>query len=319
MRTSFSMLYGQNVYNLGNVTSSLTKLSNAVSSGKTLQKASDDPSAWSQSFDINQTLREYDAYDGNISFASSWNQQTENTLDSLYDLMTNAKDIAISASKPMTTDEQDAYVKTLNQLIQQAVDLGNTQYDGRYIFSVNGDSAPFGVTMGATEETEDDVASIQVNGVDIEDAVDADTASLTEELQVRVSKTNKETVNLSGMTTLWEDPTDPASNLFQQLYNLKEAVAAGDATAVANLEDDLDATQTRINGQITSVGLKLSNYESRQTLLSDVGTDLKSRLSDLQEGDLVSAISQLTQKETVYEAALQVTSMMGSKNILDYL
>jgi flagellar hook-associated protein 3 FlgL len=337
------MMYEKNTYNINKNASALVRLSNAVSSGKTLQKASDDASAWSKSFDIKQTMREVDAYQANMDFADGWGKVTENALTGIYDLLDDAKATAIAASKPMGEEERDAYVAGLNQLIQEAIDLANTKYEDRYVFSINGAEQPFGFIPGEdvddeavdaaadADDAEDDevqseyVGGVTVNGIDVinteseilEDTLDI--SGMSDTLNVRVSQSSKEIVNVDGQKIFWSDSNDLKSNIFQQLYDLREAVEAGDTEALQTLQTDLEGAQSRINSQISLTGTRLSALERRQSVLTDMETEYSSRLGDLEEGDLVGAISQLTQKQTLYDAALKVTGMLDGLSLLKYI
>jgi flagellar hook-associated protein 3 FlgL len=337
------MMYDKNTYNISKNASSVARLSNAVSSGKTLLKASDDATAWSKSLDIKQTMREVDAYQANMDFAEGWGKVTEDALTGIYDLLDDARETAIAASKPLGDEEREAYVATLNQLIQEAVDLANTKYEDRYIFSINGESAPFSIIPGEDEDAEDVdaaadpddaegdevqseyVGGVTVNGVDVintdseilEDTLDI--SGMSDTLSVRVSQSSKEIVNVDGQEIFWSDSADLKSNIFQQLYDLREAVEAEDTETIQTLQTDLEGAQSRISSQISLTGTRLSALERRQSVLVDMETEYSSRLGELEEGDLVGAISQLTQKQTLYDAALQVTGMLDGLSLLKYI
>jgi flagellin-like hook-associated protein FlgL len=268
---------------------------------------------------------------------------TEDALSGIYGLLDDARETAIAASKPIGDEERDAYVATLNQLIQEAVDLANTKYEDRYIFSINSKSKPFSIIPGENADAEDVdaaaapddvegdevqneyVGGITVNGIDVinteseilEDTLDI--SGMSDTLSVRVSQSSKEIVNVDGQKVFWSDSSDLKSNIFQQLYDLREAVEAEDTEALQTLQTDLEGAQSRISAQISLTGSRLSGLERRQSVLIDMETEYKSRLGELEEGDLVGAISQLTQKQTLYDAALQVTGMLDGLSLLKYI
>ena len=99
MRITLSMQINATLLTLNDQQEQITQLSQQISSGLKLTSASDDPYAWAQAMNIKQSLREYNSFLSGINFATGWGQATESALNQLSDLVSQAKQVAISAAQ----------------------------------------------------------------------------------------------------------------------------------------------------------------------------------------------------------------------------
>ncbi len=61
---------------------------------------------------------------------------TDSTLSSLTSMLQSARNLAIEgASDTITGTQRQSIGQQVNQLLQEAIGLANTQYDGKFIFS----------------------------------------------------------------------------------------------------------------------------------------------------------------------------------------
>ncbi len=326
MRVTFSTTYDKMTSNIQKRSESIDRLSTSLTNGNRLQVPGDDPLAWASALDIKQKLAEYGDFKKNLDFAQGWNETTEDALNQMYDLITKARDIAVGSLKTTDTTDRSAYINQLNDIIEQFSSLADTKYGNRYIFGVNATQSLFSLNYGSATDSTDvtsiDVFSSNTNAnVGITAAVAADLGLLDDTLEVRVGKGRTETVNVNGQEVFWEDTADPQSSIFQQLYNLKEAIRSNNTTT-PTIEDqlgDLETAQDRIGAQVTLVGARLSNVEWQQEMLTKMKSGETERLADLADTDYAEAATQLAQKRIAYEAALKVTGMLKGLNLLSYV
>ena len=146
MRITMNMQKNETLLTLNDQQEQINQLSQEISSGVKLTSPSDDPSAWSQAMNVQQSLREYNSFLGGINFATGWDQATESALSQLSDLVSQAKQIAISASSANSTSQNAALASQLDGILQQAVTLANSQYGDQYIFGgTSTTTAPFSI------------------------------------------------------------------------------------------------------------------------------------------------------------------------------
>jgi flagellar hook-associated protein 3 FlgL len=301
VRITFLSTYGKTIPDMNQKKKDVDRLTTMVSSGSRLLKQADDPLAWSQAMDLRQAIREDDAFQKNVDFAVGWNQTTDSALNQMSDLVESAKQQAIQASGVSSPEKRQAQTETLNQIIQQAVNLANSQYQGRYIFSGKQfNSAPF--TM-VKDSTSGEVLSIS--------GYQGDTRSS----EVRVGRGELQTVNLNGQEVFANAGTD----VLQQLLQLKNAVRDGNTASIQNLEAGLDSSYQNLQHQTSIVGTRLQALDEKKQVLDAIKIQDQSQLSDVADADMAEAITQLQQKQTVFEAALRVTSLVSNLNLTKYL
>ena len=301
MRITFSSAYGKLNHNISQAKEDIDRLNTMASSGSRILKQADDPLAWSQAIDFRQTIRQIDAYQRNIDFAVGWSQATDNALTQMTDLVEQAKQQAAQAISVPGIEKRQAQTQVLNQIIQQAVNLANTQYGGRYLFSGQQfTTAPFTMTKDPTSGEVQSVSTYQGD---------------TQNLDVRVGNGALQTVNLNGQEVFAGTGTD----VLQQLLNLKNAVRDGDITSIQQQETALDTSYENLQRQSAIVGTRLVSLDERKSLLDSIKIQDQSQLSDLTDADIVEVITQLQQKQTVFQAALQLTSRLAQLNLTNFI
>lgn len=299
MRITFATTYQKLSRDINQKAGDVSRLTTQVASGSRLQKQADDPAAWSQALDLRQSLRQIESFQENISFATSWNETTESALTGAADVALNAKNLAIQAISARSEEKTDAQLATVNRLIEEALTLANTQYDDRYVFSAQQDvdTPPYAITFNP-------------------DGTYNYTCDVDEgELQVRVGDGTFQTVNQNGLKVFG----DESSGLLKQLLDLRDALTGGDTDALGNLVDELGTTYADLQNQSSIVGSRLDGLEAKTEMYDTIKLQQESQLSDVADADMAEVITQLTQKTTLYEAVLSVTSMVKDLNLLQYL
>lgn len=304
MRVSFALSSEKMLQNINRKNEDIDSLSWQVSSGLRMQRPADDPVAWAKAMDLETGLKQLDTFSKNMDFAINWGNATEQALTQIQEIVVSAKNVAIRSINANSNESIAAFVGELNQLLERAVPLANGKYQDRYLFNVNGGTAPF--------ELATDLSAV---------TGPADTTVLSDELKVRVGQNEWNTVNVDGEEAfLITDADGQPSNIFQELIVLRDAIEAGDTDAVSEQMDILDTAREQLSAQqISVVGANMSNLEQRQEVLLSLQTDVRDRLSQTEDVDMVEAIMQLQQNRTIFESALQVTSMMNDLTLAKFL
>ncbi len=107
-----------------------------ISSGKKLERPSDSPQEFAEAVSLKDTLGSLENYDKNVDFAESWLKITESSINSMSDLLTRAKSLAVQASTgTISRENRMAIANEVEQIINSLIDMANTKYQGRFIFS----------------------------------------------------------------------------------------------------------------------------------------------------------------------------------------
>ena len=302
MRITLTSTYAKTAREINQKKEDLDRLTTMASSGSRILKQADDPLAWSQAMDFRQTIRQIDAFQKNIDFAVGWNQVSDNALNRVTDLVERAKQLAIQAISAPSTAKREAQTQELNQIIEEAVNLANSQYRDQYVFSGRQFStAPFTLTKDASGEVQ------SISGYQGD----------TQDLEVRTGNGVRQAVNINGQD-VFGNP-DNTSGILYELLQLKNAVRDGDTTAIQQQEAAIDASYQNLQHQSAIVGTRLEAFDEKKSLLDSIKIDDQSQLSDIADADMAEVISQLQQKQTVFQAVLRVTGLLAELNLTRFL
>ncbi len=301
MRISFAIQKDNTLSWINKRQENVSRLSNAITSGTRLSSPADDPTSWARAFNVKQTLREYDSILGNLDFATGWNEATDSALNDISDLISQARQVGISASGPSGLDQSEALASQLDVIITQVVEALNSQYGDQYVFAGTAtSSAPFSF--------DDSTGTLTYSGDSGQVKVRTDRGS-----------NGVSTVNLTGTDVTSFTSGGDALNIVQEVWELKQAVSTEDTNAITEKLNTLEDAFNSIASKTTTTGQRLSALETKQSAITSLQTVMKSRLSDLQDTDLADAITSLTQEQTAYQAALKVFSMTDSLNLASLL
>ncbi len=135
MRVPNINTYYTATYRLGNLTEDLKDANEVVSTQKRINEISDDPLGLSQVLTLKNSLGNLEQIERNVVMGKSWLQGGESALDSVNNLILDAKSEVTRLSNDSTTaDERKSAVERMENIIEQIVFLGNTQVNGSYMF-----------------------------------------------------------------------------------------------------------------------------------------------------------------------------------------
>lgn len=300
MRITLGMSTNETLLNLNDQQEQINTLSQQISSGKQLNAASDNPYSWSQAMNTTQTVREYNSFISNVNFATGWGNATESALSQFSTLLTQAKSVAESGTSAAGLNQSAMLAPEVSGILQQAMGLANTQYNGQYIFSGTAtDTQPF--SMDST--TGDVTYSGNSSAINVKTSVSS------------VAGGGMTAVNLAGDAVFGGSTTSGGSNMLKDIYDLQQALNSGDSTQIGNSITTLGNDFDQINNQMTMIGATMSGLTNQQTALNTMLTNEKGVLSNYQDTDVASATVKLSTAQTAFQAALQVTTLLDKLNL----
>lgn len=275
----------------------MSDVQSQISSGRRLQRPSDDPSKVANAMEERATRRRLEQYTANATDASGWLKATDDTLVALQEQAAQAKARATSAVNGGTSAAtRQAIAADIENIRSSMLQLANATYQGRSLFAGTAAvaqaytaSGTYDGDDGAVSRTIDEGVTLQVNVHGTEVFGAADTA----------------------------DPL--AGDLFQVLGAMADAARSGSSTAMAAASGALDGAidrmseaQIRVGGAAVQVDTTIGRNEL-------VMLDVKERLSSIEDVDLAEAIISLRSDEASYQAALGVTARVIQPSLLDFL
>lgn len=137
MRITNKMMTNNVLHNINNNKNLLSTLENQYSTGKKIQKPSDDPIIAVRALKLRTNLSELTQYvEKNIPDALSWMDTTESSLNVVNEILRQMNTYCNQgANDPLTAENRKSIVENLEQLKQHIYQEGNSNYAGRYVFS----------------------------------------------------------------------------------------------------------------------------------------------------------------------------------------
>lgn len=345
MRITNSMMIANTVKNLNNAARRLSEAQDRMSSQKKIQLASDDPVVATRAVKYRNYVSSVEQYQKNVDDVTSWQEVTDTALSDLSDVLTQLRTLTVKASSETLTSEDLAAIKEeVLQLRNDAIEIMNTSYAGRYVFAgYDTGEAPYALestSLGDTVTFKGEylspggVISADLDDADIEAFYSANTQYATtsaEEIRYNIGFNASVTVNTEGQSVIGEGT---GTNLFDTIAKLLIGLdgetsyksASGSPATVTEtsftmdeLLTDLDTDINRVLATQASLGAKM-NYVGRiaDRLSSDYTTysTLKSNNEDV---DVSEASMEVSTAEYVYEASLSVGAKVITKSLIDYL
>jgi flagellar hook-associated protein 3 FlgL len=332
MRITAQMFPSQLEFDLTRIKGSMDTAQTQISSGQRVRSSSDDPAAYRRAESLQVTQIRTQQWRQNIANAKNHMSQDYTTSHNLQNIVSRASEIATRTTGGVfNNSDLQAEASEVNSLIENAVTLANKQYNGQFLYGGTGlqptddapvaDGLPAGTLYKPFVVTRDPITN-QVTGV-------AYSAGANQGLQnVEIEENSTIPVNTVGANPAGGSPrglfmngaAGSATDVFTQLINLRDHLAAGNVTAVQTT--DLPNFQQVEQNVTTSMGLISANLSRLNTADAAHTTQLQSdeqTLSTLADTDLASAVFQLTQSQTAFQAALQVGAQTLNLSILNYL
>jgi len=137
MRISTRQTFLNSISNMQNSQTKLADLQNQVSTGKKLNKPSDDPVAAAQVVKLNRELAQTEKFQENINVTQRRLELEETVLDNLNNATTRIRELTVQAGNGTLSDaDRKTIANEIRGLVEYSAGLMNTQdAQGEYLFS----------------------------------------------------------------------------------------------------------------------------------------------------------------------------------------
>ncbi len=136
MRVSNGMAITDFLFNINRSEEANNKIMNKISTGKKIQKPSDDPIGAARSISLNSSLNEVEQYKTNSENAVTWLNVTDDALSNVNANLQRAYELVISgASSDKSESSRKAMAEEIDQIKDGLLLIANTSLDNRYIFA----------------------------------------------------------------------------------------------------------------------------------------------------------------------------------------
>ena len=291
MRVTNRSIFESIKYNLGTISDELNKANEVASTGKRINKLSDDPVGLTQSLSIQSSLANITQMQRNIDYGQSWLNSSESALTSVSNILSDTKALCVQmASGTVGADQRAAAAENVQNNLDEIVSLANTNVNGSYIFAGSKtDTVPF---------DQDGTGNVTYKG---------DNTAFS----IKISNNASIEIGSDGQAVF--------GTLFTTLSDLKTALQNNDVTGIQDAMGKLDDSMNDISAKISDIGSKTDRMDIKKNIFQDLNLTDTTRLSTIEDADMAQAIMDVSAAQLTYQAALASSSKVMSLSLVDYL
>lgn len=300
-RITQSMLSRATLSDLNSVSHKLSQTQRKLSSGKEINRPSDDPFGTSRAMQLRGELERIRQYQRNTDDGVAWLQTTDTALSSVGDVIQRARELALQGSNDvMDSVSRETLAGEIDQLIESAKTQMNASYAGRYVFA----------------GTATDALPYQQGGGD---AYAGDANPIAREIGPGVSVE----LNVLGSDILGNGQAPGDDKLLDVLRDIAGHLRGNTPADIAALRGTdlqrLDTNFDELSRLRARTGALMNRLETAQTGLSQMDETSKGLLTNVEDADMAQTIIDYTTQQTVYQSALKAGANVMQTSLLDFL
>jgi flagellar hook-associated protein 3 FlgL len=301
VRITDSMVARGVLRDLGAADSRLALTQRRLSSGKQINRPSDDPFGTNRAIQLRGELEAMRQYRRNVDDGSGWTTATEAALSRITDVVQRARELLVDGGNDSNGQvAREAIATEIDALTESLKQEANATYGGRFVFA------------GTATETR----PYALGPVDSY-AGDAGTVARVIGAGVAV------TVNVNARDLLGDGQAAADDKLLDVMRDIADNLRGGTAadaealrgTDLARLDANLDEL-TRVRAVVGSTANRLEAAATRLDELEESSTDL---LSTVEDADMAETLVNYSTQKAAYEAALRAGASIVQTSLLDFL
>jgi flagellar hook-associated protein 3 FlgL len=297
MRTTVNAMYREASAGIESAQQRLAEFQRQVSTGKRIEKPSDDPSAVASAIGEHAEIANVEQYSRSATSVGSRLTVVDTVLSDIIEKLSAASTSVMSArGTNQTPVEREAAAKTLEGIRETLFENFNTSFQGTYVFG--------GAETSTPPFVKDASGTVQPY------------AGSTAEVRVDIDRNRSVRVSMDGGTLV---QTGSADDLFAVMDDAIAAARSGDNAVLGDAMTKLDAVMRRVTTAQSHVGADMNTVDDQKLRLGQMKLAATTRLDKTEAANLAEAITNMTQAQNAYEAALGAVSKVTSVSLMDYL
>lgn len=307
MRISSAYAFESSLGNLQRRQSQLTEAQTQLTSGKRVQRASDDPTSAAVAERALARMARAEAHNRALDASRNAMTLTETALGDAGEILQEARELLVRAGNGSLIDSDRAVIaQNIQGLRNDLLAVANRDDgSGRYLFGGQGsDTPPLRDAPGGVVY---DGSSGQASGAG------GDSTPMS--------------VDGSAVFLVVPDPANPGSTI--SVFDMLDQAVAGlqapgqtsaqVAQVTATALGELDTVAGNFSSWRSRAGEALNRADALAERLSQAKLDAQTERSNAEDLDMLQAISDFQNKQTGYDAALKTYSLVQRMSLFDYL
>ena len=307
LRVTSNMMNSQLLLNLNRNGRATNETQLQLSTGRKLNRPSDDPVGMTYSLRYRTELSANTQYQSNVDSALSWLDYNDTALDQVGSILKHLKELTVQASNSTNPQSALTSIQTeVEQLKEQLIDIGNSKLNGKYIF--NGqqyDKKPY---------------DFEKDGNNLSDTTDVgDLLTDPGNINFIVGESVQLPISVTG-NTIFGDPSEQNDDhIFTMIDRLTKALSTSDFPTISAQLDKIDTRMDKVLTARAEIGAKTNRVELMAGRLEDMGINLTDLQSKAEDADYEKLIIQSKIQESIYNASLSAGAKIISTSLVDFL
>lgn len=288
MRITQNMLSNNMLRNLSNSYAKLDQYMDQVSTGKKINRPSDNPVIAMKGINFRSQVNEAEQYMRNTGEVHNWMDNSDAALDKATQTMQKLRELAVQASTGTYDEEERENIKKeAEQLKEHLINIANTQVNGKYIFNgTNTTEPPYDATNGFNANTDP--------------------------IKIPVAAGTELQANVNGEEVFGNELFDKIDTFIENLGNDNQA-------GIGASIEDLDTGINQIVNARADLGARMNRLELVENRLSEQEIIAKKTMAENESVDYEEAITNLITQESLHRAALSAGSRIIQPSLIDFL
>ncbi|SEA39483.1 flagellar hook-associated protein 3 FlgL [Thalassobacillus cyri] len=299
MRVTQGMLTNNMLRHLSNSYDRMGKYQEQLSTGKKINRPSDNPVVAMKGMNYRTQLNEVQQFQRNLGEMHNWMENSDSAMDKATQAMQRVRELTVQASNgTYDQGQRENIAKEIGQLKDHMIDIANTKVNNKYIFNGNDTlNAPVDVSEENPPAADPSPFKVSDN---------------SGEVMIEISKGNSLKANI--------DPTKVFSGqLFADLQGLENALKGNDESKLNGYLDIIDDHINNIVDERADLGARMNRIELVEDRLAQQEITATRILSENEDADIEKVITELKTQESVHRAALGVGARIIQPTLMDFL
>ena len=304
MRITNTYVTSRALQNLQQAMQNVSVPQEQITTGKRVNKPSDDPIDITKIVDLKATASRQTQYQKNIASGLEWMNATSSALESVLDALDEVDSLISTLDDPATSAERLNSVEEVDLLLMELLSAANRKLQDKYLFGGNEtQTQPF-----TANYTGDEITSVTQNP----DGIDSTRSA-------RMSDTDTITLNVPGSSIFQPSGEGADDDVFQILTDLRTALENNDSEGMDAVQERLTTAYKSISAENAKVGGTIKRLENLDSQISDEALLTEDRRSLLEDADLAQAMMDYNQAELIYQAALSAAANVIQYSLVNFL
>jgi len=297
-RVNLETFISTTLANVEKATSNMSKLQERISTGKNINRPSDDPAGARKILSLRSEDLRLDQYATNIQTATQSLDFNASVLQNTSDILQRITELTMQGVSDSTDQNgRKIIANEINQLLESVIQSANSKRLGRYAF---GGTETTTMPFVATRDSSGEISAVAYKGN-------------RGKIEYNVGPGTNTVINQTG------DEIFMTSRLFDTIIKIRDNLADGSITFARNELNNLDNASKNILTNIAKAGGIANTLELTGNRITDTRLSLQEVLASTESADIAELVLKLTEQQSIFEASLASGSFIFKTSILNYI